>query len=412
MFHTSTKGGAGMKKKLAIVGITMNAAGSEKSFLGFAGNIDYSEWDVTLYLARAAGDFMHLVPKEITVKEIVGGEIFLADKTNAKKIIFNNYIKKNPLRAFTVAKHCLKIAFAKGRERVYAKNRLWLSAMEALPPIDEEYDVAIAYWGDRTMFYTADKLRAKKKITWLHFDFNEPPREKSLYENYFLKFDKIITVSESIEESLTREIPSIKEKTTTVENFTDAEKIKRLSEEPCEIDGDDGTKLLTVGRICEQKGYDMALPAVKKLIDEGYALRWYIIGKGEGEYYEKFKKSAEDDPSVKGRVRFIGTTDNPYKYMRACDIYFQPSRHEGKPIAVEEAKILCKPTVAAAFRSVAEQLSDGKYGEICEASEEGLYAGLKRLLTNEERIENIKKCLSDIKRNAESKAAVDDILTN
>ena len=198
-----------MKRKLLIVGITMNAAGSERSFLEFAENIDYSEWDVTLLLAKAAGEFMHLVPKQINVKEMDGGEIFLIDRSNATKIIFNNYIKKNPLRVFPLGVSVLEILFSRGRKRTYAKNRLWLKTMKTMPAVGGEFDVAIAYWGDRTMFYTADKVNAKRKITWLHFDFKEPPREKKLYEKYFLKFDKVVTVSKRIEQTLVDEIPSI-----------------------------------------------------------------------------------------------------------------------------------------------------------------------------------------------------------
>ncbi|MBQ9511209.1 MAG: glycosyltransferase [Clostridia bacterium] len=401
-----------MKRKLLIVGITMNAAGSERSFLEFAENIDYSEWDVTLLLAKAAGEFMHLVPKQINVKEMDGGEIFLIDRSNAKKIIFNNYIKKNPLRVFPLGVSVLEILFSRGRKRTYAKNRLWLKVMKTMPKFTGEYDAAIAYWGDRTMFYTADKVNAKRKITWLHFDFNEPPREKKLYEKYFLKFDKVVTVSKRIEQTLVDEIPSISNIVMTVENFINEKKIRRLSEEECLLDGEkEAIKLLTVGRICEQKGYDMAMPAVKRLLDEGYNIKWYIIGQGEGEYYETLKRKVSADGALVKKVIFLGTTDNPYKYMRASDIYFQPSRHEGKPIAVEEAKILCKPIVVTAFTSAEEQLRSCALGAIVEISEDGIYGGLKTLIDDAEKRNLLVKTLNDEKAYTENSETVRNILT-
>ena len=78
----------------------------------------------------------------------------------------------------------------------------------------------------------------------------------------------------------------------------------------------------------------------------------------------------------------LGNTTNPYTYMRDCDIYAQPSRHEGKPIAVEEAKILYKPILATEYLSAREQLSDGNLGEICPISVDGIYEGLKKMLDN------------------------------
>ena len=69
--------------------------------------------------------------------------------------------------------------------------------------------------------------------------------------------------------------------------------------------------------------------------------------------------------------------------MKACDIYAQPSRFEGKPISVEEAKILCKPMVVCNYLSAGEQLCGGKYGMICDMDGEGVYEGLKRMICEE-----------------------------
>ena len=78
-----------MKKKMLIIGITMAAAGSEKSFLSFARHaIDYHQYDVDLLLAKKTGDFLSQVPKEIRVLEMgKDGEIFLIHRDNAMGII-------------------------------------------------------------------------------------------------------------------------------------------------------------------------------------------------------------------------------------------------------------------------------------------------------------------------------------
>jgi glycosyltransferase involved in cell wall biosynthesis len=83
---------------------------------------------------------------------------------------------------------------------------------------------------------------------------------------------------------------------------------------------------------------------------------------------------------MQDRVSFLGIRQNPYPYMKACDIYLQPSRHEGKPIAVEEAKILQKPIVVTDYSSAREQMAGYPIYEIAELSEDGIYEGLQTML--------------------------------
>lgn len=384
-----------MKKKMLIVGITMNAAGSEKSFLSFAENIDYSKWDVELLLAEKTGDFLPFVPSQINIREIPGGEIFLIDRRNASKIIFDNYIRKNPLRCVALIAPCVSVLLSRGERKTYAKNRLWLKIMESLPEQNGCYDLAIAYWGDRTMFYVADKVRALRKLTWLHFDYGNPPRENALYEKYFLQFDRVVTVSERIEKSLLGELPSLGKRVITVENLIDREKIVSMSKEKVGFsDGCTGLRLLTVGRVCEQKGYDLALPALAKLSDEGFDFRWYVIGPKNDEYAMKLSKQISK-LGLDGKIIYLGTSTNPYKYMNACDIYIQPSRHEGKSIAVEEAKVLCKPIFITDYSTAREQLCNGKYGLVGEISEDGIYRGVKKLLVDKALRNSLSTALSE-----------------
>ena len=184
-----------MKKRILIIGITMAAAGSEKSFLSFAGAIDYEKYDVDLLLAKKSGDFLPLVPKEIRILEMGRmGELFLLDRRNAKRIILTRYLARNPFRAFGLVPYFLRMKGAESPEaRSFAANRMWLAMMRKMPDFEGEYDIALAYWGDRTMFYMIDKVTAKKKIAWLHFDYSHPPREDALYLSYFKRCDKVVT---------------------------------------------------------------------------------------------------------------------------------------------------------------------------------------------------------------------------
>ncbi len=370
-----------MKKKVLVIGITMAAAGSEKSFLSFARHaIDFNKYEVDLLLAQKTGAFLEALPQEIRILEMgKSGEIFLIDRSNATRIILKRYLLKNPLRGFHLLPHIVRRMRARtDAERDFASDRIWTELLKKMPPLDTEYDIALAYWGDHTMFYMCDKVKAAQKIAWLHFDYANPPREDALYLHYFSMCDRIVTVSDKIERSLREALPAIADKIVTVENIVDAEEIGRLADEGESFtDGFGGIRLLTVGRICHQKGYDLALPAIARLVGEGYPIRWYIIGAGED---EEALRALVSEAGMGEHVGLLGIRKNPYPYMKNADIYMQPSRHEGKPIAVEEAKLLKKPIFVTNYASAVEQLQNNSLGLIGEISTDGIYLGLKRLL--------------------------------
>ena len=54
----------------------------------------------------------------------------------------------------------------------------------------------------------------------------------------------------------------------------------------------------------------------------------------------------------------MGVKENPYPYIKKADIYVQPSRYEGKSIAIDEAKILKKPIVVTNFSTAKDQIEN------------------------------------------------------
>lgn len=370
------------KIKTLIVGITMNCAGTEKSFLSFLSCLDFDRFDVTLLLAKREGLLLDQLPKEVKVILIEKyGDLFLLSGKNAAKTLTNCFVRENPLTLFEIFPYFVGSALTRGARRASIATKMWLHFMQKIPAVRGEYDLAIAYWGDRTMFYMCDKVKAKKKIAWLHFDYANPPRDDDIYRAYFSRCDKVVTVSEPIHRSLCDKLPDIAPRCVMIENITNPKQIWDLA-----LRGESypdhhfhGKRILTIGRIGEQKGLDLVIPVLKRLRDEGRDVRWYVLGDGEPEYKEWLSGQLVD-AGVADMMLFLGTTTNPYSYLRDCDIYAQPSRHEGKPIAVEEAKIMYKPILATNYLSAAEQLDGGRLGVICGISSDGIYDGLIKLL--------------------------------
>ena len=89
------------------------------------------------------------------------------------------------------------------------------------------------------------------------------------------------------------------------------------------------------------------------------------------------------------RVILLGKKDNPYPYIRACDLYVQPSRYEGNCVCVREAQMLGKPVVITRYATSASQLQDGVDGIIVPMDNEGCAKGIVELLQNPERIREL-----------------------
>ena len=83
----------------------------------------------------------------------------------------------------------------------------------------------------------------------------------------------------------------------------------------------------------------------------------------------------------------LGKKENPYPYIKACDLYVQPSRYEGKCVTVREAQTLGKPVVITRYATSKNQLEDGVDGVIVPMDNEGCAAGIAALLRDFKQME-------------------------
>ena len=131
-----------------------------------------------------------------------------------------------------------------------------------------------------------------------------------------------------------------------------------------------------MGRLDRQKGLDIAIEACARLADS-VDFRWYVLGDGpqRGEL-----EALIASRGLRDRFFLLGTTLNPYPYLARCDVYAQPSRFEGKSIALEEAKCLARPILTTAFSTVRDQIEDGVTGSIAQIDADDVAEKLRALL--------------------------------
>ena len=106
-------------------------------------------------------------------------------------------------------------------------------------------------------------------------------------------------------------------------------------------------------------------------------IKWYIIGYGGDEALirQKIKEAGMEE-----HVILLGKRSNPYPYIKACDIYVQPSRYEGKSVTVREAQMLCKPVVVTNYPTAPSQIRSGIDGVIVPMDNEDCAHGLAEVI--------------------------------
>lgn len=370
-------------KKIAIVTKQMIAGGVEKSLISMLKNISKEEYDVTLFVTNRGGAFEKDIPNWVKVKCIYGEE-----KTFKEKL--KNIIKQGQI--FKLVKCIIYTLLARNSKSLY-KEEFYLSKI--LPIQDDEYDLAIAYHGiiSFPIIYVSNHLKAKKKVAWIHTDIETYKKQISLYEKYYYKYDNIFAVSKEAKDKFLNLYPQFKDKVSVFYNIISKETLNRESNFGSTFnDNFSGIKILTIGRLAQQKNQIIIPSIVSKLKDEGYKVRWYCIG--EGEDRKKIEEEI-DKYNVVNEVILLGTQTNPYKYLQDCDIYVQPSIHECYCTTVTEAKCFNKPMVITDVNGSKEQIINEVNGLIVECNANDIYNGIKRLLDDKKLTISITKNLSE-----------------
>lgn len=356
---------------------SMNIGGVEKSLLSLLSVIPKDKYDITVLTLEKKGGFLDYIPSYITVEEAAWFKEIKPIIMESPQRTIKKYLKEN--KVFKIPTFIYSYYKSKNTDNryIYYKNIL-----KSIPENEDEYDVAIAYAGPTEIIdaYITHKVKAKKKIGWVHFDISKHKINEKLYENLYEKFDKIFTVSNEANKKLNEIIPSTVNKSEVLLNIISKELINEMAKEDINFDNEfNGIKIVTVGRLSKEKGQDLAIKALANLKKGGYKVRWYCVGEGNSrEEYESLIK----DNKLEEDFILLGATPNPYPYIKNSDIYVQTSRHEGYCLTLAEAKCLCKPIVTTNFNGAYEQLDNNINGIIVEYNEYEIYNAVKKILSN------------------------------
>lgn len=266
-----------------------------------------------------------------------------------------------------------KLAFSK-----VVGYRRYAEKLAAKRYAGRHFDVAINYLEIESPVFLLEHVQADRYLQWYHTDVanTEDPQNSDAMLPLWERMDAVICVSKVSKEHFVERYPSLAGKTHLIYNFFDSDAILQKGEEPFDYPGQRPI-LLSVGRLTEPKQYGRFLDVLSQLRGQGYAFSWHVLGEGGQRDALEEKRRAL---GLEDCVFFHGLTDNPYKYMKNCDLFVLPSGWEGFPTVTVEAKVLGCPVLATDVAGVREQMTHGETGWIVENDAQAICEGLRRLL--------------------------------
>lgn len=371
-------------KRILIVSHAMEIGGAERALLGLLSSVDPSRVSVDLFLLRHEGELLDLIPDYVhllppipaytvlarpiaqTVKE---GHLLLSGARLVGKFRAMCYDKKHGLTESGVALEY---------SHKYTKR--------FMPPIapDAEYDLAISFLTPH--YFAAEKVRAKRKIAWIHTDYSVVRVDAASELKMWGTYDRIASISDDVTKAFLSVFPSLEDRIVKIENILPKALIDHQTggfSAEGEMPRDGAIRLLSIGRFGSAKNFDNVPDICRRILETGLNVKWYLIGYGGD---EALIRQRILEAGMEDRVVILGKKDNPYPYIKACDLYVQPSRYEGKAVTVREAQMLGRPVAITRYATSASQLEDGMDGIIVPMDNAGCAAGIAALLRDPERM--------------------------
>ena len=351
-----------MKKKILIRIGSLRHGGAEKVLTTFLKNLPSDKYEIDLLLNLYSGKYLSEIPDWIHIHYLNKGEM-----------ITTNRPQDIPQKAFRVIYQKLLKTFPQLLYKFILKGKKYDIEFAAIHGLRDD------------ILNSPDK--SSKKIVWIHNDLRKTEFHDYTDEEIrkFFGFNKIMVISEQIQQDFENQAQTEDEKSRIVRIYNPLDTNEILNKSELIQNQYDFSKeepvFVSVGTVFPQKGFDRLLKVHKKLLDEGFKHRILIVGDG---YDFENVKQLKSELGVDKTATMLGFTDNPYPYFKAADFFILSSRYEGFPTVLYEAIVLKKTIVATDVSGVREMLKGGELGLIVGNSEEGIYEGMKQVLTNPE----------------------------
>ena len=365
----------------------MEIGGAEISLIGLLQALDYSKYDVDLFVYSHQGELMQFIPKEVHLLPENG--VYAHIEQSMKDALLHGYLRLVLARLKAKWQHKMYLKHKDVADSAAIFQYVANAVTPVLPSLYKygEYDLAISFLTPHNI--VLDKVKAKKKVCWIHTDYSTVDVNTALEQPVWVEYDHIVSISPDVTRTFLKVFPSLKNKIVEMENILSPQFVRKRAEE-FDVSAEMGgacIKLLTIGRFTHQKNLENVPDICQRINSSLFTLhsslnvKWYIIGFGND---EELIRQRIIETGMQEHVILLGKRTNPYPYIKACDVYVQPSRYEGKSVTVREAQMLCKPVVVTSYPTASSQIQDGVDGIIVPLDNEGCARGLADFIRNKE----------------------------
>ena len=324
----------------------LGQGGAEKVLVNLVNNIDRSKFDITVMALFGGG----------VNEQFLSGDIRLI---NCHK------------KAFPGNSHLMKLLTPRQLFRFY---------------IREHYDIIVSYLeGPSARIVSGCTDPDTKLVSWIHIEQKNRERAAASFRSYqealacYLRFDRTVCVSDTVRQDFLGLFP-LKKPVDVLYNTNESSQIMAAAAEsvPESTFSEKERKMICVGKILPNKGFDRVARIHKRLRDENYPVHTYILGIGPQQ--REIEQYLQDN-GLQDSYTFLGYDTNPYKYVAKCDLFVCASHAEGFSTAATEALIVGTPVCTVEVSGMKEMLGENnEWGIVTENDEDALYRGIKGLL--------------------------------
>ncbi|WP_277237364.1 glycosyltransferase [Merdimonas faecis] len=336
-------------KKILFVIHDLHHGGAEKVLVNLVNNMDREKFDITVMVLFGGGVNEQFLKKDVKLiichKRAIRGNSKIM-KLFSPQLLFSYYIK-------------------------------------------DKYDIIASYLeGPSARIVSGCNDKNTKLVSWIHVEQHDRNTACNAFRDYkealecYRKFDCTVCVSEYVKKDFQSIFP-VDNPVYVLYNTNETDQIREMAKEPVDdvVFKDDEIKLIGVGKLMANKGFDKLARIHARLIREGYKVHTYILG--EGPERNKIEKIA-DENGCADTVTLLGYRTNPYKYVAKCNIFVCSSVAEGFSTAATEALILGVPVVTTRVSGMEEMLGkNNEFGIVVDGTDEDkLYNGLKVMVSS------------------------------
>ena len=256
-----------------------------QALLGLLSALNPDKVDIDLFVNQHTGEFMSLIPDYVNLLPEIPK--YACIERPIKSLAKEGHIGVALRRMWAKHKHkqYLKTLSIEERQHDSSVFQYIANAVEdALPSLEyfSEYDLAISFLQPHNI--VLNKVKAKKKICWIHTDYSTIHVNHDLELSVWKAFDYVASISDDCTKTFLQTFPELKDKIVLIENILSPLFVRQqaeLEDVSAEMPDELGVvKILTIGRFSPSKKIEGIPHICSEMERLGVNFKWYIIGYG------------------------------------------------------------------------------------------------------------------------------------